>query len=158
MTTASQARPQAQEPTSNSFSELHARERAQVLLDQGTFHELLDPFERLESPWLEIQGIVHESDDGVIVARGRLAGEAAVILAIEGAFQGGAIGEVSGEKIASALELARQDCERGSPVRPVFLLETGGGRLQEGLLGETNMARIHDNGFALRAYVPFVVS
>src|SRR5260221_13722399 len=134
MTTASQARPQAQEPTCYSCIELHARDRAQVLLDQGPFHELLDPFRRLESPGLEIQGIVPESDDGGIVARGRLAGEAAVILAIEGAFQGGAIGEVSGEKIASALELARQDCERGSPVRPVFLLGTGGGRLPYGLL------------------------
>ena len=156
MTTSSQARPQAQEPTRTSFIELHARERAQALLDQGTFHELLGPFERVESPWLEIQGIVPESDDGVIVARGRLAGEAAVILAIEGAFQGGALGEVSGEKIASSLELARQDCERGSPVRPVLLLDTGGVRLQEGLLGEANMARIHASVVALRAYVPVV--
>lgn len=140
----------------NSFLELLARERAQALLDQGTFRELLDPFERLESPWLEMQGIVPQCDDGVIVARGRLDGKEALIIAIEGAFQGGAVGEVSGEKIATALELARHDCERGSPVRPVLLLETGGVRLQEGLLGEANMARIHAELVALRSCIPVV--
>ncbi|GHO50990.1 biotin-independent malonate decarboxylase subunit beta [Ktedonospora formicarum] len=156
MTTPPQGQAQAQRPTATSFIELRARSRAQALLDQGTFHELLGPFERLESPWLEMQDIIPESDDGVIVARGRLAGEEAVILAIEGAFQGGAIGEVAGEKFISSLELAKQDCERGTPVRPVLLLETGGVRLQEGLLGEAAMARIHANIVALRAHVPVV--
>ena len=33
-----------------SFVELNARERAQALLDEGSYRELLDPFERLESP------------------------------------------------------------------------------------------------------------
>jgi malonate decarboxylase beta subunit len=139
-----------------SCIELKDRERAQALLDQGTFHELLDPFERLESPWLEMQGIVPESDDGVIVARGRIAGKEAVTIAIEGAFQGGSIGEVSGEKIATALELAKQDCERGSPVHPVLLLDTGGVRLQEGLLGEASIARIHSAIVVLRSYIPVV--
>ena len=52
-----------------SFIELKARSRALALLDEGTFREILGPFERLESPWLEPQGIVPQSDDGVIVAR-----------------------------------------------------------------------------------------
>ncbi len=52
-------------------------------------------------------------------------------LSIEGAFQGGSIGEVSGAKIAGALELALRDCEAGQPVWPILLLETGGVRLQE---------------------------
>jgi len=54
-----------------------------------------------------------------------------VALSIEGAFQGGSIGEVSGAKIAGALELALRDCEAGQPVWPILLLETGGVRLQE---------------------------
>ena len=52
-----------------SVIEMRARERARALLDPGTFRELLGPFDRLESPWLPLQGIVPESDDGVITAR-----------------------------------------------------------------------------------------
>jgi len=49
-----------------SFSELPARQRARELLDAGSFRELLDPFTRLESPWLAAQGIVPQSDDGSV--------------------------------------------------------------------------------------------
>src|SRR5580698_7085319 len=119
-----------------SVIEMRARDRAEALLDPGSFRELLGPFDRLESPWLPLQGIVPESDDGVIVARGQIAGKPAVIMAIEGAFQGGGMGEVSASKIACALALARRDCDSGQPILPVLLLETGGVRLQEANLGE----------------------
>jgi malonate decarboxylase beta subunit len=139
-----------------SFIELNARERAQALLDTGTFRELLGPFERLESPWLEPQGIVPESDDGVIIARGLIEGREAVVLAVEGAFQGGSIGEVSGTKIAGALELALRDCEQGKPVYPVLSLESGGVRLQEANLGLNAIAEICAAIVALRRYVPVI--
>ncbi len=139
-----------------SVIEMRARERARALLDPGTFRELLDPFDRLESPWLPMQGIVPESDDGVIIARGLLAGKPAVIMAIEGAFQGGGMGEVSASKIAGALALARSDCENGKPILPVLLLETGGVRLQEANLGEAAVAEIHAEVIALRRLVPVI--
>ena len=139
-----------------TFTELSARDRARALLDAGTFRELLDPFERLESPRLAPQGIVPQSDDGVVVARGALDGEPAVVLAIEGLFQGGGIGEVSGAKIAGSLELALRDAERGTPTRPVLLLETGGIRLQEANLGLLAIAEIHAAILALRRHVPVV--
>jgi malonate decarboxylase beta subunit len=126
------------------------------LLDPGTFRELIGPFERLESPHLAPQGVVPACDDGVVVARGGLDGEAAVVLAVEGLFQGGGIGEVSGAKIAGALELALRDAERGEPVRPVLLLETGGIRLQEANLGLLALAEIHAAIVALRSHVPVV--
>jgi malonate decarboxylase beta subunit len=138
------------------FTELSARDRARALLDAGTFRELLGPFERLESPHLAPQGIVPQSDDGVVVARGALDGEPAVVLAIEGLFQGGGIGEVSGAKIAGSLELALRDAERGTPTRPVLLLETGGIRLQEANLGLLAISEIHAAIFALRRHVPVV--
>src|SRR5580658_6003927 len=83
-----------------SIIEMRARQRARAILDPGTFRELLGPFDRIESPWLPLEGIVPESDDGVIIARGQLGGRAALIMAIEGAFQGGGMGEVSASKIA----------------------------------------------------------
>ena len=143
-------------PARDSFIELPARERARVLLDPGTFRELLGPFERVKSPWLPRQGVVAQADDGVVVARGRIGGENAVIAAVEGAYQGGSIGEVSGSKIAGALELALRDCERGRGVRPVLLLETGGVRLQEANLGLAAIAEIHAAIVALRRRVPVV--
>ena len=138
------------------FTELSARERAATLLDPGTFRELIGPFERLESPHLEPQGVVPACDDGVVVACGDLDGERAVVLAVEGLFQGGGIGEVSGAKIAGALELALRDAERGHPVRPVLLLETGGIRLQEANLGLLAIAEIHAAIVALRSHAPVV--
>jgi malonate decarboxylase beta subunit len=139
-----------------SVIEMRARERARALLDHGSFRELLGPFDRLESPWLPLQGVVPESDDGVIIARGQFAGQPAVIMAIEGAFQGGGMGEVSASKIAGALALARRDCESGKPILPVLLLETGGVRLQEANLGEAVVAEIHAEIIALRRHVPVI--
>lgn len=140
----------------NSFIELGARERARALLDAGTFRELAGPFDGLESPWLPPQGVVPQSDDGVVVAKGRIDGLPAVVLAIEGAFQGGSMGEVGGAKIAGALELAAQDNRRGEPTRAVLLLETGGVRLQEANLGLAAIADIHAAIVDLRRYQPVV--
>jgi malonate decarboxylase beta subunit len=139
-----------------SFVELRARERALALLDRGTYRELLGPFDRLESPWLAEQGVVPQADDGLIVARGTLAGKDSAVLAIEGQFQGGSIGEVSGAKMAGALDLAHADAERGRSVQVLLLLETGGVRLQEANLGLQAIAEINSSLLALRKYVPVV--
>ncbi|MFP4591732.1 biotin-independent malonate decarboxylase subunit beta [uncultured Ralstonia sp.] len=140
----------------DSFIERDARRRAIALLDPGTFRELIDPFERMTSPWLPRQGIVTQADDGVVVARGTLGGQPAVVLAIEGAFQGGSMGEVSGAKIAGALELAVEDNRNGIPTRAVIVFETGGVRLQEANLGLAAIAEIHAGIHALRAYGPVI--
>jgi len=150
------ATPHAAPLLRESFIELPARERARSLLDAGSFRELLGPFDRIESPWLPLQGVVCQADDGCVIARGTIDGEPAVIAAIESAFQGGSIGEVSGSKIAAALELALRDCERGKIVRPVVLFETGGVRLQEANLGLAVIAEIQAAIVALRRHVPVV--
>ncbi|MDB5977452.1 MAG: biotin-independent malonate decarboxylase subunit beta [Nevskia sp.] len=139
-----------------SFIEMGARERARSILDEGSFRELLGPFDRLKSPWLPLQGIVAQADDGVVLARGTLDGKPALVAAIESIYQGGSMGEVSGAKIAGALELALRDCEQGKPVLPVLLLETGGVRLQEANLGLAVIAEIHAAIVALRRHVPVI--
>lgn len=140
----------------NSFVELRARDRAKSLLDEGTFRELLGPFEKFESPHLEPQGIVPECDDGVVVARGTICGERAVVISIEGAFQGGGIGEVSGAKIAGALELAVHDNENGVKTNAVMVLDSGGVRLQEANYGLLSISEIQSAIVALRKYVPVI--
>jgi malonate decarboxylase beta subunit len=139
-----------------SFIEMNARERVRAVLDPGTFREMLGPFDRIKSPWLPLQGIVAQADDGVVLARGTLGGKQALIAAIESAYQGGSMGEVSGAKIAGALELALDDCKGGRLILPVLLFETGGVRLQEANLGLAAIAEIHAAIIALRRYVPVV--
>lgn len=139
-----------------SFIEMGARERARDLLDAGTMRELIGPFERVVSPWLGQQGVVTQADDGVVVAKGRIDGEPAVVLAIEGAFQGGSMGEVGGAKIAGALELAAEDNRQGIPTRAVIVFETGGVRLQEANLGLAAIAEIQSAIVDLRRYQPVV--
>lgn len=140
----------------HSFVELGARQRARALLDAGTFRELLDPFQRVMSPWLPRQGVVPQADDGVVIAKGSIAGLPVVIAAIEGAFQGGSLGEVGGAKIAGALELAAEDNRQGIATRAVLLLETGGVRLQEANLGLAAIADIHAAIVDLRQYQPVI--
>ncbi|MBP2846917.1 biotin-independent malonate decarboxylase subunit beta [Dickeya oryzae] len=139
-----------------SFIELKARERAHALLDEGSYRELLGPFDGMVSPWLEQQGIVVQSDDGMVVAKGTLQGKPTVVIAIEGAFQGGSMGEVSGAKMAAALELAAEDQRNGIPTQAILCLETGGVRLQEANLGLAAIADIHAAIVDLRRYTPVI--
>jgi malonate decarboxylase beta subunit len=140
----------------DSFIERGARSRARALLDAGTMRELAGPFERLHSPWLAMQHLVTQADDGVVVAKGRLDGRPTVVLAIEGAFQGGSMGEIGAAKIAGALELALRDNERGNPTQAVIVFETGGVRLQEANLGLAGIAEIQSAIVALRRHVPVI--
>ncbi|WP_425251542.1 biotin-independent malonate decarboxylase subunit beta [Janthinobacterium sp. NFX145] len=140
----------------DSFIERGARSRARALLDAGSMRELLDPFCGIASPWLPQQGVTAQADDGVVVAKGLFDGQPAVVLAIEGAYQGGSMGEVGGAKIAGALELAARDNRNGIPTRAVILFETGGVRLQEANLGLAAIADIHAAIVDLRRYQPVI--
>jgi malonate decarboxylase beta subunit len=140
----------------DSFIERNARSRARALLDPGSMRELAGPFERLHSPWLARQQLVTQADDGVVVAKGTLDGAPTVVLAIEGGFQGGSMGEIGGAKIAGALELAARDNRRGIATQAVILFETGGVRLQEANLGLAAIAEIQAAIVDLRRYRPVI--
>ncbi|WP_019913757.1 biotin-independent malonate decarboxylase subunit beta [Paenibacillus sp. HW567] len=140
----------------NSFVELNGRERAKALLDQGTFRELLGPLDNIQSPHLEPQGIVPQSDDGIVLALGTIRGQKVLIISMEGAFQGGGIGEVSGAKISGALELAVEENQQGHTLYPVMIFDTGGVRLQEANYGLLSISEICTQIVALRKYVPVV--
>ena len=106
-----------------SFIELDARARAQSLMDAGSWRELIGPFDRIESPWLPMQDIAPESDDGCIVLKGAIAETPAVVIALEGKFQAGSMGEVSGAKMTAALDLAAEDSQNGKTTTAVLLLK-----------------------------------
>jgi len=139
-----------------SFIELDARARAQCLFDEGTWKELVGPFDRIESPWLAQQGIAPQFDDGCVVIKGKIGGSRAVAIAFEGAFQGGSVGEVSGAKMTCALDLATKDSKAGKSTAAILLLETGGVRLQEANLGLAAVAEIISSALALRQHAPVI--
>jgi malonate decarboxylase beta subunit len=139
-----------------SFIELNARDRANSLFDSGTGRELAGPFDRIESPWLPLQGVTPQADDGCIVMRGIIEGHQSVVIAFNGSFQGGGIGEVSGAKLTAALDLACRDSKEGNLTSAVLLLETGGVRLQEANLGLAAVAEIISSIIALRQYAPVI--
>jgi malonate decarboxylase beta subunit len=139
-----------------SYIEGDALERATALLDPDSVRVLCGPFDRLESPWLEPQGIVPQADDGVVIARGNLDGRPAVIASIEQGFQGGGTGEVAGAKISQALRLAADASRAGTATAAVLLFETGGVRLQEANLGLNAVAEICSAVLDLRPMAPVI--
>jgi malonate decarboxylase beta subunit len=139
-----------------SFIELNARARAQKLMDSGSWRELVGPFERIESPWLPKQGIAPQSDDGCVVLKGKIAGKPAVVVALDGGFQAGSMGEVSGAKMTAALDLAARDSQSGKKTAAVLLLETGGVRLQEANLGLAAIAEVISSLLFLREHAPII--
>jgi malonate decarboxylase beta subunit len=131
-----------------SYAEFTPRERISAIVDEGTFREVLDPFDRVSSPYLIEQSISPQRDDGVVIGPAQLAGRRISAIAVDGRFLGGSVGEIGGAKIARALERA----ESGA----ILLLDTGGIRLQEANLGLLALAEICDAVVALRERAPVV--
>lgn len=140
----------------NSFVELNARERVHVLLDTKSGRELIDPFDQMIAPNLVAQDIVPQSDDGIVVCRGTISGENVVVIAMEGKFQGGGIGEVSGAKIIAALTHVLEENQKCNPITPIIILDTGGVRLQEANYGLLSIAEIGNLIVAIKSYVPVI--
>lgn len=139
-----------------SSQELTPRERLAALFDEDSCTEMLGPFDRVTSPWLAKQGLVAQSDDGVVVMRGTMNGKEVVGVATDPRHEGGSVGEVSGAKIAMALRLAAESCRSGLSMAAVLLLETGGVRLQEANLGLNAIAAVHAAIVDLRDLAPVV--
>lgn len=74
-----------------------------------SFNEILKPTEVEVSPHLSALDIPGSFDDGVIIGTARLNGTPVHIMAQEGQFMGGAVGEIHGAKIVGLLHKAIQD-------------------------------------------------
>lgn len=122
--------------------EASARERIAGLLDPKSFVEFVGPEQRVMSPHLAQFGLTGAFDDGIVVGRGRLAGEKVFVAAQEGRFLGGAFGEVHGAKLVGLLRAARDGAKYDGPRAVLLLLDTGGVRLQEANAGELAISEI----------------
>lgn len=114
-----------------SWFEATARARIAGLLDAGSFHEILPPAESQPSPHLAQLDLPGAFDDGVVVGYGQLEKKPIFVIAQEGQFMGGAVGEIHGAKIAGMLRRAAKE----KPAAVIFLIDSGGVRLHEANAG-----------------------
>jgi propionyl-CoA carboxylase beta chain len=104
-----------------------ARERIQLLLDEGTFEEF-DQFKqhRCRDFGMEEQPYL---GDGVVAGYGLIAGRQVVVFAQDFTVFGGSLSETNAEKICKVMDLAMKV---GAPI--IGLNDSGGARIQEGVL------------------------
>jgi propionyl-CoA carboxylase beta chain len=106
---------------------LSARERLDLLLDEGSFVEL-DRFviHRSHDFGLEEQRIY---GDGVVTGYGRIEGRLVYVFSQDFTVFGGSLSEAFAEKICKVMDLAMRN---GAPV--IGLNDSGGARIQEGVV------------------------
>ncbi|MDD5286559.1 MAG: biotin-independent malonate decarboxylase subunit beta [Desulfuromonadaceae bacterium] len=114
-----------------SFFESSARVRVAKLVDAGSFKEFCPPQLRRTSPHLARLNAPVAFDDGVAVGSATLAGHKILIAAQEGKFNGGAVGEVHGAKLAGLLDRGVRELPRAV----LLLIDSGGVRLHEANAG-----------------------
>ncbi|MED4162176.1 acyl-CoA carboxylase subunit beta [Halalkalibacterium halodurans] len=103
---------------------LTARERIDLLLDEGTFVEL-NPF--IEHRGLDF-GTAEAPGEGVVTGYGKVDGRLVFLFAQDFTVFGGALGEMHARKITKVMDLA---AENGAPI--IGLNDSGGARIQEGV-------------------------
>ena len=121
-----------------SFYEKTARNRIASIVDKSSFQEVLKPGSMPVSPNLASLDIVGSFDDGVIIGQAKIQNDPVYIIAQEGKFMGGAVGEIHGAKIVGMLLKAIQE----KPKAVVFLVDSGGVRLHEANAGLVTISEI----------------
>ncbi len=106
---------------------LTARERLELLLDEGSFEEL-DAFvmHRASDFGLDDE---HYLGDGVVTGYGRIDGRLVFVYSQDFTVFGGSLSEAHAEKICKVMDLAM---ENGAPL--IGLSDSGGARIQEGVV------------------------
>jgi len=125
---------------------LPGRERVRLVVDEGSFEELfadLTGLDRLEFtdaiPYSQKLAKTAEKlgqNEALICGKGKIEGHPVVLAVLDFKFLGGSMGEVVGEKIALACDVAR---EERLPI--VLFTASGGARMHEGMLSLMQMAK-----------------
>ena len=118
---------QARIDAQHKAGKLTARERVQLLMDEGSFEEL-DRFKthRCYEFGMEKQRL---AGDAVVTGYGTINGRLAYVFAQDFTVLGGSLGGAHGEKIVKIMDLAAR---QGAPL--IGLNDSGGARIQEGVV------------------------
>ena len=146
-------------PKCDHYFEMTAQERADLLIEEGTFVEEdknLHSLNPLEFPSYEEKNKKAQENcnmkEGVISGVGNINGLKVSLAVMDFRFMGGSMGSVVGEKITRAME-------RGLKERiPVVVVSmSGGARMHEGLLSLMQMAKTSAAAEKLReAGIPYI--
>lgn len=135
---ASQAGGEARVERQHALGKLTARERMNLLFDEGTFIEL-GALRRSQSP--ELPSSKKLLGDGVVVGYGKIAGRLVYASSQDFTVSGGTLGETHSKKICEAMDLALQ-----ARVPYISINDGGGARIEEGvcsLSGYSGIFRRH---------------
>ena len=125
---------------------LLARERIEILLDEGSFHELdLLARHRAQAAGLE----EHPYTDGVITGWGTIDGRKILVFSQDFTVFGGALGEVFAEKIHKLMDLA---LKVGAPL--IGLNDGAGARIQEGVVSLASYGGIFHRNVQASGVIP----
>ena len=125
---------------------LLARERINLLLDEGSFHELdLLARHRAHAAGLE----EHPYTDGVITGWGTIDGRKIFVFSQDFTVFGGALGEVFAEKIHKLMDLA---LKVGAPL--IGLNDGAGARIQEGVVSLASYGGIFHRNVQASGVIP----
>lgn len=126
---------------------LIARERLEILLDSGSFTEL-EPFVTARANGQSESSEIYFGD-GVVTGFGLVDSRVVYVYAQDFTVQGGALGEMQSHKICRVMDLAVQS---GAPI--VGLIDSGGARIQEGVLSLGGYAEIFRRNALYSGVVP----
>lgn len=134
---------QARIDRQHSKGSLTARERINLLLDEGSFREI--------GALISHRG--HTSDepygDGVVCGYGTVDGRTVYVYAQDFTIQGGSLGEMHAEKICRVMDLA---AKTGSPI--VGMINSGGARIQEGVYSLGGYAKVFRRNAIYSGVIP----
>ena len=126
-------------------AKLTARERLNILFDEGSFFEL----NTFVEPAKSIKKTQNAYGDGVVVGRGLVQGRSVFAYSQDFTVMGGSLGYAHGMKIAKVQEMA---LKFGAPC--VGLIDSGGARIQEGINSLSAYARIFHNNVKSSGIIP----
>ena len=126
---------------------LTARERIELLLDKGSFQEL-DPFVRHHATGFGVEA-KRPLGDAVVTGWGTIDGRNVLIFAEDFTKFGGSLGEVVADKICKVMDLAM---DTGTPL--IGLKDSGGARIQEGVLSLNGYGRIFERNVRASGVIP----
>ena len=131
----------------HDLGKLTARERLELLLDKGSLQEL-DLMVRHQATGFGIESN-RPPGDAVITGWGTVDGRTVFVFAEDFTVYGGSLGEVVADKICKIMDLAM---ENGAPV--VALKDSGGARIQEGVVALDGYGRIFERNVRASGVIP----
>jgi len=128
---------------------LTARERLDLLLDAGTFHEL-EPFVTHQGDELGMRTETYLGE-GVVTGYGQIDGRTVYVYAQDFTVHGGTLSEMHSRKVCRIMDLAARN---GTPI--IGLIDSGGARIQQGVKALGGYAEIFRRNAQYSGVVPQV--